>query len=354
VHLLDAKITNLLNYLPLKLCYTSTKPMMSLQAKTVHQFLQELQKDSRYRVEPLRYGHVKLVQVNLEKLRVRLEDMLYRSFQFWDHLDDYIRREWDAFDDGPLPNPVKEGCRALSVLMVRQLYSLLARKARRILGYSHPKTARYGHREELLEEIPDGCAYLVEQFGVSELIQAPGNYTVLHVWDGEYPDTLGISPTVHEETEYGAYSFFCALRAAGVTMRKIDLECPERSLWDSLSIGKEQHGGYCISTTFPIQHYNLPRDAFLAYCLCREQDGEAEAAIESYSRLVGSGEDPPSDLGTKESDDQKAGSGKRKRNTDDTEEIKKKSIPRICSVVRGVDEGDVFHYFRLLFRHGPN
>jgi hypothetical protein len=75
----------------------------------------------------------KLVKVNLESLRVRFHHCLTRAFFNWRTLMELSKMEAAAMDadeeEAPFRDPLQQGCKALSVLMVQQLYSLLARQA---------------------------------------------------------------------------------------------------------------------------------------------------------------------------------------------------------------------------------
>ncbi|CAB9520096.1 expressed unknown protein [Seminavis robusta] len=273
----------------------------------------------------------KLVKVNLESIRVRFQKWLSRAFFNWDKLLRLTSCPSDLYnpDDGFI-DPVQQGCKALSLLMVQQLYTLLARKAAIRLGFRHPASRQYNRSHTYLEEIPAGCAYLIEQFGITQRLQVSGNYEVLHVWDGQHKDSFGVA--LPEDIQHGAIKgcsvFLHRLRAAGVEMRRVNLDCPERTPWDSMVITRSSEGnGLDLATTYSIQEYELPRDVFLSFVFCGPHES-AGSAIERYSTRR------PTEI------------SQRKLPTNEP-------VAKICTVGRGVNEFDAVGFYQVLFRYGP-
>lgn len=114
--------------------------MEGLQATNLKEYLVKVKDDYRYKVEPSVWSpEAKFVQVNLNKLRLRLEHWLMRSFIVWDQLSKILVGRYDTYDSDEWFDPLQEGCQALAITMVQQVYVLLAHKARRRLGHAHPR-----------------------------------------------------------------------------------------------------------------------------------------------------------------------------------------------------------------------
>jgi hypothetical protein len=306
--------------------------------ETMDQFMAIMAADARFQPLPgaATLDAPKLVKVNLESLRVRFHHWLTRAFFNWRKLMELSKMEDAAMDaeeeEAPFRDPIQQGCKALSVLMVQQLYSLLARQASKVLGFLHTASAQYDRSHTYLEEIPDGCAYLIEQFGITNKLNVGQNYCqVLHVWDGQNKDTFGVSPEVNQDVMLGCNTFLQRLRAAGVKMRRVNLDCSMRTPWDSMMIQNTIDGSMSLSTIFPVSEYELPRDVFLAYAFCRihEKGGQA---IESYP-IKPTTQDDSHDNGQ------------------DTATTDWNGAP-ICSVGRDVHDYDVVTFYQVLFRNG--
>jgi hypothetical protein len=200
-----------------------------------------------------------------------------------------------------------------------------------VLGFRHVASAQYDRSHTYLEEIPDGCAYLIEQFGITNKLSAGQNYQVLNVWDGENKETFGVSPEVSQNVMLGCNTFLQRLRTAGVKMRRVNLDCPIRTPWDSMIIQETVNGSLSLTTVYPVAEYELPRDVFLAYAFCSTHEKGGQA-IESYPPR------PPSLDGSQGNVQDTA--------TDDW------NVARMCSVGREVDDYDVVGFYQVLFRHG--
>jgi hypothetical protein len=179
------------------------------------------------------------------------------------------------------------GCFQLSFAFIYLLYGFLRRKTSRF----HPsKYNLYRNRCFFDEkrEVPEGLAYLVEQFGVSAPVEFFGNNRYIHVWNGEHADTFGIArggavPNFDEDALHG---FLQSLRSSGVPFRSADSRAPARTVWDSLLVVDVPGSGLTFETTFPAQEYDLPRDLFLAYG-CNRATGEDDRAIQRYYPRLG-------------------------------------------------------------------
>ena len=141
--------------------------MSSVDNESLNEFLEAFRTGGRsagFYATPASRGKPVIAKLNFETLRKRFQVALVHGFQFWDALNDSLRLSMDMDDcdpDFPPLNPLVDGCKELSIVMIQQLYLLLAHKARQRFSYDHQVNSLYDPHKAWLTEIPDGCACLL-------------------------------------------------------------------------------------------------------------------------------------------------------------------------------------------------
>jgi hypothetical protein len=257
----------------------------AILAGTGTAFLNTLRLDDRFTVQSIaRKEPIIEVLVNFGYLRARIYNLLEAAFLRWDSLRNVIEP-----DRTRVNLAIQGGCEALATATIYLLYSFLRRKTSRF----HPvRYNRYRNRCFFDEkrQIPDGIAYLIEQFGVTPAVEAFGNNRYIHLWDGEAADTYGVPNTAPVFDEGELHAFLTSLSKCGVRLRAVDNRVPARTPWDSLYAVDLGNSGLSVETTYPLHEYELPRDVFFVIGL----RGDVEInnpPIQSYSPRLGGARD---------------------------------------------------------------